>query len=203
MKQAALGSVMCLLLGSAQATTTQTHTSNAAFLLEYSKGAELEQFGVGVGVHPEDARSGFGGLYYSEKILRQSSKTELQTLGFRGFSTEGGVDDPRGADITLGLSRTETDTGYKRSGFSARAMLYTPIMARTTWYIGADVRPTFLSFDWHNDVLSEVGFETGINVRLLDDLSLYGFYYHETRWLDDLSTDMFGAGVAAGVNWVW
>lgn len=203
MNKALLSSALCLLCCGADAATVKNETDQAAVLLEYSAGADMEQFGVGVGIHPVDTRSGFGGLYYGEKTLRQNVHTTIQTLGFRGFSTEGGIDDPRGADLTLGLSRTETDAGYKRSGFSARAVLYTPIMARTTWFIGADLRPTFLSFDWHNDVLTEIGVETGVNVRLMDDLALYGFYYHETRWLDDLSTQRFGGGVAAGLNWVW
>lgn len=203
MKKALWSSVLCLLWGSAQAAPIKHESNQAAFLLEYSKGADLEQFGVGLGIHPTDARSGFGGLYYGEKTLRQDIRTDIQTLGFRGFSTEGGVDDPRGADLTLAISRTETNEGYQRSGFSARAIMYTPIAHRTTWFVGADLRPTFLSFDWSNDVLTEIGLEAGINVRLLDDLALYGLYYHETRWLDDLSTKRFASGVAAGINWVW
>lgn len=203
MKKTFIGSAFCLLFSSTEAATTHSHTQQTALLFEYSRGAELEQLGVGVGVHPQGARSGFGGLYYSEKTLEHDQDVEFQTLGFRGFSTEGGVDDPRGADLMLGISRTEIEGDYKRTGFSARGMLYTPIFSRTTWYIGADLRPTFLSFDWHTEVLSEIGFETGINVRLLDNLSLYGFYYNETRWLDDLTTDTFGGGVAAGINWVW
>lgn len=203
MKRVSIGLSALLLLGHAHGATHHTESTDSAFLLEYSRGADLEQVGLGFGIHPQNTASGFGGLYYGEKKLNQGFKTDIQTLGFRGFSTEGGVDDPRGADITLAISRTESKNGYKRTGFSGRGILHIPVYQRATWFIGADMRPTFLSFDWHNDVLSEIGFESGLNVRLLDDLSAYITYYHETRLNDDFSTSRFGQGVSAGFNLVW
>ncbi len=212
MKKAFLLLGISVLVMPAQAATRQVESNGTAVLFEASGGAGISQFGLGLGIQPEDARSGFGGLYFESTTLddRQTlsgrslgnHETTIKTLGIRGFSVQGNDDEPIGADVTFGLSQTKTE-GYDRTGMSARAAFYFPVMEKTTWYAGLDVRPKLLSFDWSADVLMELGFDAGVDVRVLPNLGLYAYYYYENMLTDDFDSWFLGSGVAAGLSWVW
>lgn len=197
-------SVVGLLLctNAAVAATNTVEKSVGTLLFEASVGADYSQFGVGLGIKPENNRSGFGGLYYEEIELDQGQGADIQSLGFRGFSVEGVDDESRGADIIMGLSKTRFGR-YERTGFSARALIYMPLMTNTTWFIGGDIRPTFLSFDWDNDEITELGLQIGIDARLSKNIGLYGKYFHESIISDDFKEQRLGNGLVAGINIVW
>ncbi|SBS27035.1 hypothetical protein MAQ5080_00710 [Marinomonas aquimarina] len=195
-----LGLTLCASMASAATNTVENEVGT--LLLEASAGADYTQFGVGIGIKPENNRPGFGGLYYEQVELDHGLETDIKMIGFRGFSVEGSSEDPRGADITMGLSQTERGA-YKRTGLSAKATLFMPIMSDVTWFIGGDVRPTFLSVDWDNDVFTELGLKVGVDWRLIRNLGVYGHYYHESIISDDFEEERLGSGFVAGVNLVW
>ncbi|SBT18446.1 hypothetical protein MGA5115_02577 [Marinomonas gallaica] len=191
------------LCANAAVAATETVENNVSTLLfEASAGADYSQFGLGIGIKPENNRSGFGGLYYEQVELKHRFETDIKTLGFRGFSVEGVGEEARGADITMGLSKTVSGD-YKRTGFSARGLLHMPLFVNTTWFVGGDVRPTFLSFDWDNDALTELALQIGVDTRLAKNIGLYAKYYHESLILDDFEEHRLGSGFVAGINVVW
>ncbi|MAF16729.1 MAG: hypothetical protein CMG93_12195 [Marinomonas sp.] len=193
---------LTLATSMASAATKTVENNVGTLLLEGSVGSEYSQFGVGLGIKPENNRPGFGGLYYEQVDLDHGVGTRIQLLGFRGFSVEGNGEDPRGADITLGLSRTEHGD-YKRTGLSGKAALFVPLTQKLTWTVGGDIRPTFLSFDWNNDVLTEFAVKAGLDWRLMDNLGVFGHYYHEGILSDSFDEERLGNGVVAGFNLVW
>ncbi|CUB02644.1 hypothetical protein [Marinomonas fungiae] len=195
-----LGLTLCATMASAATNTVENKVGT--LLLEGSSGTDYSQFGVGIGIKPENNRPGFGGLYYEQVELEHGIGADIKLLGFRGFSVEGSSDDPRGADITMGLSQTESGD-YKRTGLSAKATIFMPVMKDITWYIGGDIRPTFLSVDWDNDVLTELGLKVGIDWRVVKNIGVFGHYYHESIVSDDFDERRLGNGVVAGVNLVW
>ncbi|RDL43100.1 hypothetical protein DN730_16520 [Marinomonas piezotolerans] len=207
MKQLAIIGVGMLAMA-AQAATTHVENNGTATFLELSRGPDVSKFGVGLGIKPDNNRPGFGGLYFSQTEFKNTSESygqsnaTIQTLGIRGFSIQGADDEEVGADMTLGLSHTKVQD-YQRTGLSAKATVYLPVINRVTWYLGLALRPTFLSIDWDPDILTEVGFDTGIDVRLLPNLGLNTYYYHESMLTNDLESRNLSSGVAMGINWVW
>lgn len=186
----------------AVAATETVENEVGTVLLEASAGQDLSQFGIGLGIKPENNRPGFGGLYYEQIELDHGIDTDIKLIGFRGFSVEGTSEEPRGADITMGLSQTKRGD-YKRTGLSGKATLFMPVTQSMTWFVGGDIRPTFLSIDWENNVLAELGLKVGMDMRLMKNVGVFAQYYHESILSDNLDEERLGNGFIAGLNLVW
>lgn len=195
-----LGLTLCASMATAATNTVENNVGT--LLLEASAGADYSQFGVGIGIKPENNRPGFGGLYYEQVELDHGVGADIKLIGFRGFSVEGSSADPRGADITMGVSRTESGD-YKRTGLSGKATLFMPLVQGVTWFVGGDLRPTFLSVDWDNDVLTELALKVGVDWRVMKNIGFYGHYFHDSIISDDFEEERLGNGFVAGVNLVW
>lgn len=195
-----LGLSLCASMVSAATSTVENNVGT--LLLESSVGSDYTQYGIGIGIKPENNRPGFGGLYYEQIELEHGLGTDIKTLGFRGFSIEGSSDDPRGADITMGISQTRHGA-YKRTGLSGKATIFMPLSSAFTWYVGGDIRPTFLSVDWDSEVFTELGMKLGIDWRVMRNFGVYGHYYHESIITDDFDEERLGNGFVAGFNLVW
>lgn len=195
-----LGLTLCASMAGAATNTVENKVGT--LLLEGSAGVDYTQFGVGIGIKPENNRPGFGGLYYEQVELDHGVGTDIKLIGFRGFSVEGTSEDPRGADITMGVSQTVSGD-YKRTGLSGKATLFMPLAEHMTWFVGGDLRPTFLSVDWENDVLTELALKVGVDWRVTKNIGLYGHYYHDSIISDDFEEERLGSGFVAGMNLVW
>lgn len=195
-----------LLAGNALAAVKYQETRQAAFLLDYAKGADYARLGIGLGLGAQVHGAGFGGAYY-ENLSFGHSDMNIQSLGVRGFKTQGNTDSDMGADLMLALSQTtltsDKQDSYKRTGLSGRAVFHVPVWGSVTAFLGAELRPEWLSFNWDSAMFAEVGFVAGEDWRLQDNLSIYLHYHYQGMLNGDMTTQKLSSGSVVGLHWVW
>lgn len=188
-----------------QSSLAATHIreqSHALMLFEIAAGQKVQQWSIGVGLESESPSHGFGGLVYEQQTYKNEMNAHIQTLGLRGLSLLGQDSLERSADLMLGISNTDWGD-YHRTGLSIKGQMHFPLLERTSWFLGTDIRPMLLAFEGDGDIATELAFRVGINQKIATNVSVYGQYYQDALYDENWQQENMGQGIALGLNLLW
>ncbi len=173
------------------------------YLIELAYGPDMTHIELGMDFQKE-RNMGFAGLYFSrtEYDMRASETATMTAIGIRGLKYSSPENDSIGADLHLGINQTKAGD-YERTGIEFALSFYESLNDETSLLIGFSFRPEFLAIDWNEGVMTESGYEFGVNHKLTPQMNLFAKYYYENLWRDNISSERIDDGVLAGVNFVF
>lgn len=183
--------------------TNETGFYEPDYLLELAYGPDISHVEIGMDFQKERSM-GFAGLYFSrtEYDYTASEKATMTAVGIRGLKYTSPVNDAVGADLHLGINQTKAGS-YERTGVEFSLSLYDSLNDSTSFILGFSFRPEFLAFDWNEGVITESGYEVGVNHKLSSQLNLFAKYYYENLWQDNISSKRIDDGALVGVNYLF
>ena len=181
--------------------TEETGFYQPNFLLELAYGPDMSHIEFGMDFQKEK-NMGFAGLYFSltDYEMKGSDTATMSAVGIRGLKYSSTADDSIGADLHLGINQTKAGD-YERTGVEFALSFYESLNEDTSLILGFSFRPEFLAFDWNEGVITESGFEFGVNHRITPKMNLFAKYYYENLWQDNISSERIDDGVLAGFNY--
>lgn len=182
---------------------TETGFYQPDFLLELGYGPDMSHVEIGMDFQKEQSM-GFAGLYFSrtEYDMTATETATMTAVGIRGLKYSSPINDTVGADLHLGINQTKAGS-YERTGIELALSFYESINDSTSMIIGFSFRPEFLAFDWNEGVITESGYELGINHQFSPQLNLFAKYYYENLWQDNFTSDRINDGAMLGVNYLF
>lgn len=173
------------------------------YLLELGYGPDISHVEIGLDFQKERSL-GFAGLYFSrtEYDYTANDKATMTAVGIRGLKYSSPTNDTVGADLHLGINQTKAGS-YERTGIEFALSLYESLNDSTSFVLGFSFRPEFLAFDWNEGVITESGYEFGVNHQLTPQFNVFAKYYYENLWKDNLTSNRIDDGALVGINYLF
>lgn len=173
------------------------------YLIELAFGPDMTHVELGMDFQKEK-NMGFAGLYFSrtEYEMSRSETATMSAIGIRGLKFSSAESDSIGADLHLGINQTKAGD-YERTGIEFALSFYESFNDDTAMILGFSFRPEFLAFDWNEGVITESGYEVGVNHRLTPKMNLFAKYYYENLWHDNISSERIDDGALLGFNYLF
>lgn len=182
-------------------TKNETGFYQPDFLIELAYGPDMSHIELNMDFQ-SDKSMAFAGLYLSRSEYDMSAQNTatMTAIGVRGLKYSSSEDDSIGADLHLGINQTKAGD-YERTGIELALSFYESISDNTSLILGFTFRPEFLAFDWNEGVITESGYEFGVNHHLSGKANLFAKYYYENLWHDNISSERIDDGVLVGFNY--
>lgn len=173
------------------------------YLIELAYGPDMTHIELGMDFQKEK-NMGFAGLYFSqtEYDMSRTQKATMSAIGIRGLKYSSAENDSIGADLHLGINQTKAGD-YERTGIEFALSFYESFNDDTSLILGFSFRPEFLAFDWNEGVMTESGYELGVNHKLTSKMNLFAKYYYENLWHDNISSERIDDGALLGFNYLF
>ncbi|OUR68428.1 hypothetical protein A9Q77_09265 [Marinomonas sp. 42_23_T18] len=171
------------------------------YLIELAYGPSMTHIELGADFQKE-RNMGFAGLYFSrtQYDMTGSQTATMNAVGIRGLKNSSPKNDSIGADLHLGINQTKAGD-YERTGIEFALSFYESLNDETSLLIGFSFRPEFLAIDWNEGVITESGYEFGVNHKFTPQMNLFAKYYYENLWQDNISSERIDDGILAGLNY--
>lgn len=167
-------SLSLLLLASALPSYAQSENVMvpASGLLRVETG-KLDNYLISVGHIPNGVAGKYSGVFYSAQEITENR--DIESIGIIAYNLSNLTSSKWGGEATVSLSETK-DVSYERTGFEFGLVLHHYLLNNLNAFVGLDIRPTILSFDWNDDFVSETTSKVGLNYNLFQSVNIYGQY---------------------------